>query len=257
MASYSKILSLLLLNSSQNQKRKNNTLEFFISIKGCLYLISLHPIFTVEQDKLSEDTQSFWHIKGSSRKASSSSSAKSKKSNVTLAIDAEILDMLKNMVESEGLSINSKINSILWKYLTFNKYVEQDCSLIIPSRSVNFFIENVDEEKWIQEYSDALEEIVPFFFLELKTMKTLGSTLKVVFDRLLLYGGSYKGYSSHEKDDGTLNLVFRHEYGIKWSRILSTVYSRFIEKTLGRNTYPINLSEKWFAIKISSERTAH
>jgi hypothetical protein len=202
-----------------------------------------------------EERRSSWPNLSTHKKASSP--AKNKKSNITLAIDAEILDMLKNIAEGEGLSINAKINSVLWKYVTFNKYVEQDCSLIIPSRSVNFFIENIDEEKWIQEYIDTLEEIVPFFFLELKTIQTLENTLKVVFDRLLLYGGSYKGYSSHADNDGNLNLVFRHEYNIKWSRILSAVYARFIEKTLGHTAYPINISEKWFAIKISSVETKH
>jgi hypothetical protein len=86
-----------------------------------------------------------------------------KKSNITLAIDSEIQATLKNIAEGEGLSINSKINSILWKYVTFYKYVEQDGSLIIPSRSVPFLIENINEDKWIQEYSETLEEIVPFF----------------------------------------------------------------------------------------------
>ena len=209
-------------------------------------------------DEEQEERRRLWHsrTRSNNRKASSSS-AKNKKSNITLAIDTEILDILKNMAESEGLSVNSKINSVLWKYITFNKYVEQDCSLIIPSRSVNFFIENIDEEKWIQEYTDTLEEIVPFFFLELKTMQTLENTLKVVFDRLLAYGGSYKGFSSHADNNGNLNLVFRHEYNIKWSRILSAVYTRFIEKTLGYTAYPLNVSEKWFAIKISSEETKH
>jgi hypothetical protein len=220
-----------------------------------LPLIPLHSIVTIKRDMWEEERQSLWHTRSSNRKASSS--AKNKKSNITLAVDAEILEVLKNMSESEGLSINSKINSVLWKHITFNKYVEQDCSLIIPSRSVNFFIENIDEEKWIQEYSDTLEEIVPFFFLELKTMQTLESTLKVVFDRLLPYGGSYRGYSSHADNNGNLNLVFRHEYNIKWSRILSAVYARFIEKTLGYTAHPINVSEKWFAIKISSEGTKH
>jgi hypothetical protein len=182
-------------------------------------------------------------------------SAKSiKKSNITLAIDTEILNLLKNISEGEGLSINSKINSILWKYISFYKYVEQDGSLIIPSRSVNFFIEHIDEEKWIQEYSDTLEEIIPFFFLELKVERTLENTLKVVFDRLLAYGGSYKGFSCHLDKDGYMNLVFRHEYGIKWSRILSAVYTRFIEKTLNQPTYTLNIAETWFAIKLS-ERT--
>src|ERR671919_406539 len=86
-----------------------------------------------------------------------------KKSNITLAIDTQIQNILKNIAEGEGLSINSKINSILWKYVSFYKYVEQDSSLIIPSRSVPFFIENIDEDKWIEEYSSMLQEIVPFF----------------------------------------------------------------------------------------------
>ena len=174
-----------------------------------------------------------------------------KKSNITLAIDTEIQKKVKNISEGEGLSINSKINSILWKYISFYKYVEQDGSLIIPSRSVNFFIENIDEEKWIQEYSDTLEEIVPFFFLELKAEQTVENTLKVVFDRLLSYGGSYKGYSSHVDNDGYLNLVFRHVYGIKWSRILSRVYTRFIQRTLNQPAYTLNVAEKWFAIRLS------
>ena len=100
-----------------------------------------------------------------------------------------------------------------------------------------------------------LEEIVPFFFLELKTAHTLENTLKVVFDRLLPYGGSYKGYSCHVDKDGNMNLVFQHEYGWKWSRILSAVYTRFIQKTLNNQTaYPLKLAETWFAIRLS-ERT--
>jgi hypothetical protein len=195
-----------------------------------------------------EQKQSLWSNQNN-KKASFSKNGK--KSNVTLAIDTEVQNVLKNIAEGEGLSINSKINSILWKYVSFYKYVEQDGSLIIPSRSVDFFIENIDEEKWIQEYSDTLEEIVPFFFLELKAEKTLENTLKVVFDRLLAYGGSYKGYSCHIDNDGYLNLVFRHEYGIKWSHILSRVYTRFIQRTLNYPAYPLNIAEKWFAIRIS------
>jgi hypothetical protein len=178
----------------------------------------------------------------------------SKKSNITLAIDTEVQNIVKNIAEGEGLSINSKINSILWKYVTFYKYVEQDGSLIVPSRSVHFFIENIDEEKWIEEYSNMLDEIVPFFFLELKTTQTLENILKVVFDRLLAYGGSYKGYSCHMDKDGNMNLVFQHEYGIKWSRILNAVYTRFIQKTLNQPAYPLNIAERWFAIRLS-ERT--
>ncbi len=52
------------------------------------------------------------------------SAKNNKKLNVTLAIDREIQSVLKNIAEAEGLSINWKINSILWKYISFYKYVE-------------------------------------------------------------------------------------------------------------------------------------
>jgi hypothetical protein len=179
------------------------------------------------------------------------SAKNNKKSNITLAIDSEIQNVIKNISEAEGLSVNSKINSILWKYISFYKYVEQDTSLIVPSRSVNFFVENIDEDKWMKEYSDMLEEIIPFFFLELNAAQTLENTLKVVFEQLLAYGGSYKGYSCHVDEDGNMNLVFRHEYGMKWSRILSAVYTRFIQRTLHQPAYPLKLAETWFAIRLS------
>jgi hypothetical protein len=111
-----------------------------------LQIIPLHSLVRIEPF-MSDETQSVWLNRNNKR---ASSSRKSKKSNITLAIDTEIVDMLKGMAESEGLSINSKINSILWKYIIFYKYVEQDGSLVIPSRSVKFFIENIDKEKWIQ-----------------------------------------------------------------------------------------------------------
>jgi hypothetical protein len=86
-----------------------------------------------------------------------------KKSNITLAIDTEIQNMLKNIAEGEGLSINSKINSILWKYMTFYKYVEQDSSLIIPLRSVHFFIENIDEGNGLTNTVARCRKSFPFF----------------------------------------------------------------------------------------------
>jgi hypothetical protein len=221
-----------------------------------LSLIPLHAISAIEAVMLGDKGTS-WSNRSGRNNRDPSPCERIKKSTISLALDAETLDKLKNMAEGEGLSINSKINSVLWKYITFNKYVEEDGSLIIPSRSVNFFIENIDEERWIQEYSDTLDEIVPFFFLELKTIPTLENTLRIVFDRLLLYGGSYKGCSCNADNNGNLNLVFRHEYNIKWSRILSVAYSRFIERTSGHTAYPLNISEKWFAIKISSEATNH
>ena len=63
--------------------------------------------------------------------------------------------------------------------------------------------------------------------------------------------GSYKGFSCHLDKDGIMNLVFQHEYGMKWSRILSAVYTRFIQRTLNQPAYPLKLAQTWFAIRLS------
>jgi hypothetical protein len=49
---------------------------------------------------------------------------------------------------------------------------------------------------------------------------------------MLLFGGSYQGFSYFKDEEGHVNFVFRHNYGIKWSRVISTVYMQFLEKSL-------------------------
>ena len=56
-------------------------------------------------------------------------SKESKKLTVTFAIDEKILNELRNDAEFNGISLNSKINNILTKYVTFYKHAEEIVAL--------------------------------------------------------------------------------------------------------------------------------
>src|SRR5919202_1104315 len=75
-----------------------------------------------------------------------------KKSTITLAIDENTLGYIKKEAESEGLSINSKINYVLRKYALFYKYTEVEQPVIIPSKTFSFLLEEIDEQKMVEEY---------------------------------------------------------------------------------------------------------
>jgi hypothetical protein len=51
-----------------------------------------------------------------------------------------------------------------------------------------------------------------------------------------MYAGAYQNFSYYKDEEGHLSLVFKHNFGIKWSRIISSAYCHCIEKTLTYHT---------------------
>jgi hypothetical protein len=70
-----------------------------------------------------------------------------------------------------------------------------------------------------------------------------------VLKKLLLYCGPYQGFSYYIDKVGLLNLVFRHDKTVKWSRILGKVYANLLERKLNYHT-ELELSQNSVIIKI-------
>ena len=156
----------------------------------------------------------------------------SKKTTITFSIDDTILRIIRKDSAREGISINSKINNILMRYALCYRYSEVQGGLIVPDNSVPIFLENIDEEKLKAGYRIINLDLVPSMLLENMLPVNLDNWIKYVCQGMLLYGGSFKNFSEFEDDEGRLNLVFRHNYGIKWSKVISEVYTEFLEKIL-------------------------
>jgi hypothetical protein len=160
----------------------------------------------------------------------------SKKTTITFAIDNKILKIIRDDANSHKISINAKINDILLRYALCYRYSEAGGGIIFPPAAMELLLNTFEEDTLADIYGSVVDDLVPSMLLENRLVLSLKNWVEYVFKGMLLFGGSYQGFSYFEDEEGHVNFVFRHQYGIKWSHVISTVYMKFLEKTLNLHT---------------------
>jgi hypothetical protein len=160
---------------------------------------------------------------------------KTKKSTITLAIDSDVLMEIRKEAEARGLSINAKINTILTKYVIFYRRAEELDSQTVPNKTFRFLLDNIDEVKLLQEFKSNAMDIVHSLHLEQNTPLTLDNLVKFTVEGIGLNAGVFHSFSYFKDEFGDPTLVLKHNYGIKWSRIIGAGYSYMIENV---SNYP-------------------
>ncbi|MDQ3851314.1 MAG: hypothetical protein M3299_00600 [Thermoproteota archaeon] len=158
-----------------------------------------------------------------------------KKTTITFAIDNRILNIIRDDANSKKISVNAKINEILLRYALCYRYTEAGGGVIFPPPAMELLI-TLEEDILVRLYSSVVNDLVPSMLLENRLALNLKNWIEYVFKGLLLFGGSYQGFSYFKDEEGHVSFVFRHQYGIKWSRVISTVYVEFLEKALNIHT---------------------
>ena len=145
------------------------------------------------------------------------------KTNVTLSLNKDLYDSLLHEATSEGISLNSKINSILTKNVIFYRYEDHVGSIIIMPEIVSFFIESTNENEMIELLQNHMSnQILPF--LKMNNMElNLKNLIENFFQRVFLWSGFYNSFN-YDINENQLQLIFRHRYGIKWSRIIEKIF---------------------------------
>jgi hypothetical protein len=159
-----------------------------------------------------------------------------KKTTITFAIDNKILKIIREDANSHKISINAKINEILLRYALCYRYTEAGEAIIFPPAAMELLLNTFEEDTLVRLYSSVVNDLVPSMLLENRLALNLKNWIEYVFKGQLLFGGSYQAFSYFKDEEGHVNFVFRHQYGIKWSRVISTVYVEFLEKTLNIHT---------------------
>ncbi|SRR5690606_32252954 len=159
-----------------------------------------------------------------------------KKETITFALDARFVRILREDAEREGMSVNSKMNNMLLKYALCYRYTEASRCAIFPYMWAQSVIDGTGEQNLMDQYRSIVHDLIPSGLLQAKVPLTLPNWLTHFCNGMMLYGGAIEGFSSYRDDEGYLCLVYRHSYGIKWSRILSVVLSEFIENMLKFHT---------------------
>jgi hypothetical protein len=158
-----------------------------------------------------------------------------KKTTITFAIDDKFLEIIRADANSQKISVNAKINEILLRYALCYRYTEAGGGVILPPAGMELLL-TFEEDKLARLYSSVIDDLVPTMLLQSRLPLNLENWIEYVFKGQLLFGGSYQVFSYFKDGEGHVNLVFRHQHGIKWSRILSTVYMQFLEKAMNIHT---------------------
>ena len=159
-----------------------------------------------------------------------------KKTTITFAIDNRILNIIRDDANSHKISINAKINEILLRYALCYRYTEAGGGVIFPPAFMELLLNTFEEDTLVRLYSAVIDDLAPSMLLENRLALNLKNWIEHVFQGQLFFGGSYQGFSYFKDEEGHVNFVFRHKYGIKWSHVLSTVYMEFLDKAMNIHT---------------------
>jgi hypothetical protein len=127
------------------------------------------------------------------------------------------------------LSINSKINNILSKYAYFGKYEELHKPILVPARHFKTLLDNFDENQLVDVFKTVILELMPADLFEKKLALSLDNWLKFIFGGVYLHTGIFQHFTHYTDDQDYLCLVFRHTYGIKWSKVIDNVFGELIK----------------------------
>jgi len=155
------------------------------------------------------------------------------KSNLTLSIDNKMISRLKNDAETQGLSVNAKVNSILSKYMLFYKRAEEQKFVTIPSKVYASMLEEFDDEKAHKLIHDTVSAMMPSVFIQNNIPVTLDNLIKYSFQSISLWSGVYNHFNFYKNANGDLSLIFEHNFGERWSKVLGISFSNLINAMLG------------------------
>ena len=153
--------------------------------------------------------------------------------NLTLSIDQNVIDEIKRDSERQGLSVNAKVNTIMTKYVSFYRLIEeQECS-IIPSKLWGQMVDAIEEEKLLNLLNGEGVGAIYSIFLNNNIPMTLDNFIKYCFQEICLWSGMYSSFRVFN-ESGQVTLVFEHKYGPKWSRLISNTFTMMIRTMLNR-----------------------
>lgn len=154
------------------------------------------------------------------------------KTNITISVDDQIGNEIRQNAQKQGLSTNALVNNILRDHIMFGKYFQDHIPMIIAPAIFSILLEEVDEKVWLKTWKLALEEVTPQVFAMHNLEPTLDNLVRYLLGDIGPRVGIFDKLTFHEKAKN-YKLVMIHKYGIKWSRILGTSFSGMFEKAFG------------------------
>ncbi|MEE9282593.1 MAG: hypothetical protein V3U49_00765 [Nitrososphaerales archaeon] len=122
--------------------------------------------------------------------------------------------IIQEDARQQGLSVNGLINTILRKYIEWDRYVEKCRFSSLPREAFREILEIVDDRELVKLGED-LGRRLPKDLLSLWFPKVRLDTFREYVERCSRYDGI--GKSELRVDDGELTIAYFHDLGQKWS----------------------------------------
>lgn len=173
------------------------------------------------------------------------------KTTVSVSIDSNILDEIKAEAESKHVSLNATINRILSKHAIFYRHAEEQQSTVLTNKNFRLFVDCIDEKALLDSFNENSSDLIPTIFNQRNIPLTLDNIIEYCYKGIGLFAGTFHDFSYYkDKEDNHLCLLFRHNCGIKWSRVLAAGIAYQIESTLGYHVIPVSILISSVLLKI-------
>ena len=153
---------------------------------------------------------------------------KNDRSNLTLSVNADSIEKMKRLAKSQGVSINTKINDILTKHVYFYRITEQMDSSIIPRNIWQSILELIDEEDFKKILSGEGIASLYSIFVNNNISLTLENLVEHLCEKIGIWCGLYSAFYNILEND-SITLLFEHNRGLKWSKILENAFNNIIQ----------------------------
>jgi len=151
--------------------------------------------------------------------------------HISLRVPSELREELQREGSRRKINFNSLGNRILEKYLSFDRLVEHEHSVVIERKVFLGILEEVPVESLAELGKKLGPQVVKESFEFFGIPLTLDNLISNYFTPIGAFSDNYECNATGSTPN--LKLILAHEYGDKWSIFLREYASGIIESILG------------------------
>src|SRR3989442_1485709 len=103
----------------------------------------------------------------------------------------------------------------------------------VASKMYASMLEEFDDEKAQKLVHDMVSARIPSVFIQNNIPFTLHNLIKYSFQSISQWSGVYSHFNFYKNANDDLSLIFEHNFGERWSKVLGISFSNLINTMLG------------------------
>lgn len=155
-----------------------------------------------------------------------------RKTMITLSLETDILEELKTDALKERTSLSTLVTATLSKHVLLNRFAKDVDGIFITNNTFKAIVDDIEENSLEDDFTRNALDFIPTIFYSKNIPFTLQNLIKYALSSAAIDGGIYNHFHHYVDEAGLVNLVMRHNFGLKWSRILGNGHVKLIENML-------------------------